>query len=130
MNHTSSRRFRRRAFLSGGLGVGLASLLLRQLEASAANGPPTRLLLVHKPCGTIPARFFPSGGTATNFTLGPITAPFEPLKGDMVIFDNVTAPRDGGWQGDRHGAGLICMTTGSRAISDGTPVDGDAAVML
>jgi len=42
-----------------------------------------------------------------------------------VIFDNVTAPRDGGWQGDRHGAGLICMTTGSRAISDGTPVDGD-----
>jgi len=125
MNSSISRRFRRRAFLSGGVGAGLASLFLRQLEAAAANGPPTRLLLVHKPCGTIPARFFPSGGTPTNFTLGSITAPFEPLKNDMVIFDNVTAPRDGGWQGDRHGAGLICMTTGSRAISDGTPVDGD-----
>jgi Protein of unknown function (DUF1552) len=125
MNSSNSRRFRRRAFLSGGVGAGLASLFLRQLEAAAANGPPTRLLLVHKPCGTIPERFFPSGGTETNFTLGPITSPFEPLKNDMVIFDNVTAPRDGGWQGDRHGAGLICMTTGSRAISDGTPVDGD-----
>jgi hypothetical protein len=125
MNSNNLRRIRRRAFLSGGVGAGLASVLLRQLEASAASGPPMRLLLVHKPCGTIPDRFFPSGGSETDFTLGPITLPFEPLKKDMVIFDNVTAPRDGSWQGDRHGAGLICMTTGSRAISDGTPVDGD-----
>jgi len=125
MNSSNFRRIRRRAFLSAGASAGLASVLLRQLEASAANGPPTRLLLVHKPCGTIPARFFPTGGTLSNFTLGPITQPFEPLKNDLVIFDNVTAPRDGSWQGDRHGAGLICMTTGSRAVSDGTPVDGD-----
>jgi hypothetical protein len=125
MTQPTTPRIRRRTFLGGGVGAGLASLFLRPLEAAAAVGPPTRFLLVHKPCGTILNRFFPTAGTATNFTLGPITAAFEPLKGDMVIFDNVTAPRDGSWQGDRHGAGLICMTTGSRAISDGTPVDGD-----
>jgi len=82
MNSSNSRRLRRRAFLSGGIGAGLASILLRQLEASAANGPPTRLLLVHKPCGTIPAQFFPAGGTATNFTLGPITAPVRSAQND------------------------------------------------
>jgi hypothetical protein len=123
MNPITSPRFRRRTFL--GVGAGLASLFLRPLETAAAVGPPTRFLLVHKPCGTVLNRFFPTAGTSTSFTLGPITAPFEALKGDMVILDNVTAPRDGGWQGDRHGAGLICMTTGSRAVSDGTPVDGD-----
>jgi hypothetical protein len=125
MNKLNPQRLRRRAFLGGGIGAGIASLLLRQLEAAAANGPPTRLLFVHKPCGTILDRFFPTGGTSTNFTLGPITAPLEPLKSDMLILDNVTAPRDGGWQGDRHGAGMISMMIGSRAISDGTPVDGD-----
>jgi hypothetical protein len=125
MKEITMPRIRRRTFLSGGVGAGLASLFLRPLEAAAAAGPPTRFLLVHKPCGTILNRFFPTAGTVSNFTLGPITAPFAPLMGDMVILDNVTAPRDGSWQGDRHGAGLICMTTGSRAISDGTPVDGD-----
>jgi hypothetical protein len=104
MNPMTSPRFGRRMLLGGGIGAGLASLFLRPLEAAAAVGPPTRFLLVHKPCGTVLNRFFPTAGTSTSFTLGPITAPFEPLKGDMVILDNVTAPRDGGWQGDRHGA--------------------------
>lgn len=123
---SSSQRFRRRAFLGAGLGAGLASMFLRQLEAVAANSPPKRILLVHKPCGTILPRFFPTAGNETDFTLGPITAPFEPFKSDMVIFDNVTAPRQDEWQGDRHGAGLICMTTGSRAIEDGiVPVNDD-----
>ena len=120
-----SRSFKRRAFLGGGVGAGFASLFLRQLEAAAADGPPTRVLFVHKPCGTVLDRFFPTAGNETSFTLGPITAPFEPLKSDMVILDNVTASRDENWQGDRHGAGLICMVTGSRAISNGTPVDND-----
>ena len=123
---SSSQRFRRRALLGAGLGAGLASMFLRQLEARAQSGPPKRLLLVHKPCGTILERFFPTAGGETDFTLGPITAAFEPLKSDMVIFDNVTASRQDEWQGDRHGAGLICMTTGSRAIEDGiVPVDND-----
>jgi Protein of unknown function (DUF1552) len=125
MSKMNAPRFQRRTLLAGGISAGLASLFLRPLTSAAANGPPLRFLMVHKPCGTVLNRFFPTAGTETNFTLGPITAPFEALKGDMVMFDNLTAPRDGSWQGDRHGAGLISCVTGSRAISDGTPVDTD-----
>src|SRR5882672_4007946 len=117
---------RRRTFLGGGVSAGLASMFLRPLEAAAANGPPTRFLILHRPCGTIASRFFPpAGGTTTNFTLGPIMSPLEALKGDMVIFNDVTASRDPAWQGDSHGQGFISSLTGNRAISDGEPINGD-----
>ncbi|HEX3694137.1 MAG TPA: DUF1552 domain-containing protein [Polyangia bacterium] len=126
-NALSSRSgIRRRTFLGGGIGAGLASMFLRQLEADADSGPPTRFLVIHRPCGTIAERFFPTAGTSdTDFTLGPIMAPLQALKGDMVVFNNLTTPRDGGWQGDRHGQGMICSVAGNRGISDGTPIDND-----
>jgi hypothetical protein len=125
MKNLHSSAIRRRTFLGGGIRAGLAAMFLHPLEAAAANGPPTRLLIIHRPCGTIPDRFFPVGGTTTDFQLGPIMTPFEPHKSSMVIFNDVTASRDGGWQGDRHGQGLITCMTGSRAISDGEPVNND-----
>src|SRR6266567_3897571 len=101
MRNVHSPAIRRRTFVGGGIGAGLATMFLRPLEAAAANGPPTRLLIVHKPCGTVLDRFFPAaGGTETNFQLGPITAPFNALKSDMVIFSDLTASREGNWQGD------------------------------
>jgi hypothetical protein len=116
----------RRAFLGAGVSAGLASMFLRPLQAAAANGPPTRFLILHRPCGTIASRFFPAAGsTETSFTLGPIMSPFEALKNDMVIFNDVTASRDPNWQGDSHGQGFISSLTGSRAISDGEPINGD-----
>jgi len=119
-------RIRRRALLGSGIGAGLASCFLRPLEAFAQNGPPTRVLVIHVPCGTVPSQYFPpAGATETNYQLGSIASPFAPLKNDMVFFDNVTASRDASWQGDRHGQGMIAFVTGSRAISDGTPLDGD-----
>jgi hypothetical protein len=125
MKNTHSSTLRRRAFLGGSVSAGLASMFLRPLEAAAANGPPTRFLVIHRPCGTVPDRFFPVGGTTTDFQLGPIMTPLEPHKGNMVIFSDVNAPRDGGWQGDRHGQGLISCMTGSRAIGDGEPINTD-----
>jgi hypothetical protein len=117
---------RRRTFLHGGVAAGLASMFLRPLEAAASNGPPTRFLLIHRPCGTIAKDFFPAaGGTTTNFQLGPIMSPLEALKGDMVIFNDVTASRDPNWQGDSHGQGFISSLTGNRAITDGEPLNGD-----
>ncbi|MDB4982641.1 MAG: putative conserved secreted protein [Myxococcales bacterium] len=122
----STTKFRRRTFLGGGVTAGLASMFLRPLEAAASNGPPTRFLILHRPCGTIASRFFPAaGGTTTSFTLGPIMSPFEALKNDMVIFNDVTASRDPSWQGDSHGQGFISSLTGNRAISDGEPINGD-----
>src|SRR5437899_2240176 len=101
-------KIRRRTFIGGGVSAGLASMFLRPREAAAANGPPTRFLLIHRPVGTIPDQFFPvAGGSETDFQLGPIMKPLEPFKADTLILDNVTAPRNPGWQGDRHGAGLI-----------------------
>jgi hypothetical protein len=126
MKNISFPEIRRRTFLGGGISAGLASMFLRPLEAAAANGPPTRFLIIHRPCGTIAARFFPApGGTTTNFQLGPIMSPLEALKGDMVIFNDVTASRDPNWQGDSHGQGFISSLTGNRAISDGEPINGD-----
>jgi hypothetical protein len=121
-----SPRIRRRTLLSSGISAGLASLFLRPLEAFAANGPPTRVLIIHCPCGTVPGQFFPAAGaTTTNFQLGPIAMPLAPLQSDMVLFNNVTNSRDGSWQGDRHGQGMIAFVTGSRAITDGTPLTTD-----
>lgn len=126
MSSNFSSKFRRRTFLGGGVSAGLASMFLRPLEAAAAVGPPTRFLLIHRPVGTIPDRFFPpAGGTETDFQLGTIMKPLEAFKANTVIFNDVTAPRLGSWQGDRHGAGFISMVTGNRAISDGEPVNGD-----
>jgi Protein of unknown function (DUF1552) len=131
---TSSLPMRRRAFLKAGVAAGagagvsagLASMFLRPLQAAAANGPPTRFLIIHRPCGTIAARFFPAAGsTVTNFQLGPIMSPLEALKSDMVILNNVTASRDPNWQGDSHGQGFISSLTGNRAMSDGEPINND-----
>ncbi|HEY0712183.1 MAG TPA: DUF1552 domain-containing protein [Polyangia bacterium] len=110
-------RLTRRGLLAG-LSTGLGSLLLRPLVA-AADGPPARLLIVHRPCGTIPARFFPQGGTPTEFQLGPIMTPLAPFQKDMIILNDVTCPRNPGWSGDKHGAGIITMMTGKRPISNG-----------
>jgi hypothetical protein len=118
-------RIRRRTLLGGGISAGLASLFLRPLEAFASNGPPTRVLIIHCPCGTVPNQYFPVNATPTAFTLAPIVQPLAPLQSNMVFFDNVTNSRDGSWQGDRHGQGMIAFVTGSRAITDGTPLTSD-----
>jgi len=54
------------------------------LFASAAGASPTRLVIVHRPCGTFPDQFFPATGDATTFPLPPILAPLAPVKDDMV----------------------------------------------
>ena len=58
----------RRTFLAG-VGTTAAGTLLRPLFASAAGASPTRLLIVHRPCGTYPIDFFPQTGDVTSFTL-------------------------------------------------------------
>jgi hypothetical protein len=127
---TARSRFKhhipRRTFLAG-VGTTAAGALLRPLFASAAGASPTRLLIVHRPCGTFPEQFFPQQtGDLQNVALPSILQPFEALKGDMVILDGVNCPRDHGWAGDQHGAGLITMMSGRRPIEiPGTSSGGD-----
>lgn len=117
----------RRSFLAG-VGTTAAGALLRPLFASAAGASPKRLLIVHRPCGTLPSAFFPPAGSATAFTLPSILQPFSSLMADMAILNGIYCPRDhDGWPGDQHGAGLITMMSGRRPVEiPGTSSGGDA----
>lgn len=120
-----SKSVARRTVLSG-VGAGVAGMLLRPLQAQEAGPPPTRLLIVHRPCGTVLERFFPAAGSATDFQLTPILQSFAPLKSEMVILNGVNCPRDQGWPADQHAAGLITMMCGKRFIPiPGTDAGGD-----
>lgn len=115
----------RRSVLAG-VGAGVLGMLIRPLQAQEAMGPPKRLLIVHRPCGTILSRFFPSTGSARDFTLPDITQAFEPLRDDMVIVNGINCPRDHGWSGDQHAAALITMMGGKKFVAiPGTSADGD-----
>ena len=115
----------RRTFLAG-VGTTAAGTLLRPLFASAAGASPTRLLIVHRPCGTYPIDFFPQSGDSTTFTLPSILQPFSPVKDAMTILNGIYCPRDHNWAGDQHGAGLITMMSGKKPIEiPGTSSGGD-----
>jgi hypothetical protein len=107
-----TRSVTRRTLLAGG-SAGLASLVIRSLRAQAAGAPPKRLLIVHRPCGTVPELFFPTS-TSADFELPPILTPLAPLRKEMVVLRNVTCPRDPAWIGDKPSAGLIAMMSGRK----------------
>jgi hypothetical protein len=122
----SLKHIPRRTFLAGVGAAAGAGALLRPLFASAAGASPMRLVVIHRPCGTNEAAFFPTGGNQTTFTLPSILTPFSALKNEMAILNGVTCPRDPGWAGDKHAAGLISMMSGRRAVEiPGTNSGGD-----
>ena len=112
MSQRNSSSFIPRRAMLAGMGAGAAAMFMRPLFASAADAVPTRLLIIHRPCGTRMESFFPSAGDAKNFTLPSITQSFEPLRSDMVLLNGISCPRDNGWLGDKHSAGMITMMTG------------------
>ncbi len=129
MTHRRTSSFIPRRSMLAGMGVTAAGMLLRPLFAAAAGAAPvTRLLIVHRPCGTRPEVFFPISGDNKSFTLDfsakvgdltipSISKPFTPLIKDMVLLNGITCPRDHSWNGDQHSAGLITMMTGKRFIA-------------
>ncbi len=127
MTRSDSRKhIPRRTFLAGVGAAAGAGAFLRPLFASAAGASPMRLVVIHRPCGTNEAAFFPTGANQTTFTLPDILAPFSALKDEMVILNGITCPRDPNWAGDKHAAGLISMMSGRRAIEiPGTNSGGD-----
>jgi hypothetical protein len=109
-----------------GMGTAAAGVMLRPLFAAAAGASPTRLLVVHRPCGTFLDAFFPVGGNETTFTLPSILEPFAAVRDSMVILNGVNCPRDNGWPGDKHAAGIMVMMSGRRPIEiPGTNSGGD-----
>src|SRR5947207_2470968 len=62
MKHNPTFRIQRRSFLAG-LGTGAATASVRPLIAQAQTGTaPQRTPVIHRPCGTDTAHWFPTGG--------------------------------------------------------------------
>ena len=126
MNRTIFAKSVARRTLLAGVGAGVLGSLLRPLQAQEAGAPPTRLLIVHRPCGSVLEKFFPPPGDSHTFTLPSIIASFEPLKSEMVILNGINCPRDPDWPADKHAAALISMMCGKKFVEiPGTDAAGD-----
>ncbi len=102
------------------LGASAVAAILRPLSAEAdAVALPQRLLMIHRPCGTVPSSWWPTGGVR-DWALSPILQPFAPLQNDMVVLKGVDCPRVHDWAGNQSIAGMLAMTTPPPA--DGWPV--------
>lgn len=126
-------RSTRRAWLaglaaaSGGAAVSLP--FWSALRAEPLVATPTRLLIVHFPCGTVSERWFPT--PVADFTLGEISAPFEPLRDKMVFLQGLDIIREDGAPGDNHGSGMVTVASGGSPISApafDTPVPKHASI--
>lgn len=101
----------RRSFLRRVAGAAGMAGLLRAIERSAHGAPPpTRFLVIHRPVGTVPEQWFPTGGSGP-LTLSPILAPFAPLKSSLTVIDGLDIICvDGVAKG--HQLGMVTVMTG------------------
>ncbi|MCA9601692.1 MAG: DUF1552 domain-containing protein [Polyangiales bacterium] len=85
-SHSSSNRrtFMRRVALGGG-----AAALFPWLNRARAATPPTKLLLVFTPHGTVWDSWRPGGGE-TNFTFSPILNPLAKHRDKLLIVDGLS----------------------------------------
>ena len=112
-----NRRFTRRRALAGlGASAALAPLLpIFERESNAADDTfPRRLVLLFTPNGTLHERWVPTG-TETDFELGPLLAPLQPLQHKLVVVDGLRVIHNG--PGDAHQRGMGGLWTGSTLLS-------------
>src|SRR4051812_47261950 len=107
-----ARLFGRRSFLTG-VGAGVAGMFLRPLLAEAQGVVPQRLLLIHRPCGSWPKQFFPTGPAGSDYALTPLLQSFAGVRDRMVVLKGVDCPRTDDVNGDRHGMGIMTMLAGT-----------------
>ena len=107
---------KRRTFLSALSGIMVGPALLRLARAEPSK-PPARLLILFKPCGTVPEAYHPSmsGG---RLWLSPILAPLESVREEMTVvggLDNLKKPNT---PGQDHGNGMVTFMTGGETTTD------------
>ena len=120
MKNEKTFRISRRPFLAG-LGATAAGMLIRPLIAEAQGVVPQRLLIIHRPCGGVPAQWFPTG-TGPNYTISPLLQAFAPVRSNMLVMKGIKCPRTQSNPGDKHGQGIIGMMSGVDAYHPpGTP---------
>jgi hypothetical protein len=110
-----ARLFGRRSFLTG-VGAGVAGMFLRPLLAEAQGVVPQRLLLIHRPCGSWPDQFFPTGPAGSDYAMTPLLRSFAGVRDRMVVLKGVDCPRTDDVNGDRHGMGIMTMLAGTMVV--------------
>jgi hypothetical protein len=106
---SNKTRFARRTLLAG-LGTAAAGALLKPVVAHSQTGlAPQRLLLIHRPCGSVPKAWWPQSGGLTDWVASPLLASFDKLRNDMVVMRGVDCPRIQDWLGNKPAAGMIAM---------------------
>jgi hypothetical protein len=121
MSHDKRFSISRRPFLAG-LSTAAAGMVLRPVLAEAQGMVPQRLLIIHRPCGTVmnptygnitaPLYWWPQSGTGANYTASPLLASFDAVKANMMIVKGINCPRNEPVNGDKHGQGIIGMMSG------------------
>ena len=110
----------RRGWLAGmgGVVAGGALLgpryLIRPVQAES-DRPPKRLLVILKPCGTVPANYDCAGGER-DFGLSPILEPFADLRSHMVVVEGLDIRKRDYSPGMNHGNGMVTFMTGGVTI--------------
>jgi hypothetical protein len=112
---TKTLRFGRRPLLTG-IGAGVAQMFFRPLVAEAQGQVPQRFLVIHRPCGSWPKQFFPTGPAGTAWGMTPLLESFAPLRSKMVVMKGVDCPRTDEVNGDRHGMGIMTMLCGTMVV--------------
>ncbi len=102
-------RFLRRTFLTGIGSVGLGAIAAPLLRAEAQGAGPQRLLIIHRPCGTVPELWFPTTGGVKDWGMTKLLTPFADLRNEMVVLKGIDLPRNDNWRGDKHGAGMLAV---------------------
>src|SRR4051794_40513341 len=107
MNDHTKQRFSRRPFLAG-LGATGAGMFLRPRIADAQGVVPQRLLIIHRPEGSVldamsgcPYWWFPTT-TGPSYMLSPLLQSFGPVKANMLVIRGVDCPRNEPVPGDKH----------------------------
>lgn len=125
----ASRGLSRRRFVTGALGGAVLLPWLDSLGGARAYAqtprPPTRLLLLFNPNGTIEESFWPAGSPSeTEFELGPILQPLEAFKSKMLLLDGLDLSVAAKGPGGPHQKGMGGLFTGS-TLQTGEMADGD-----
>lgn len=122
-------RLDRRTVLRGAGSVAIALPWLEAMspiEESRAAGPlAKRFVAVYTPGGTTPSKFTPTG-TETEFKLGPILTPLEPIQNKLVVLQGLDLKCKSGEQDQ---AGMVAWLTGrEQSLPSSTYPDGPASI--